>query len=137
MLHGVFRKVRQRRVGGVLENRESIGILHILVGIDQPTNQFVVAVGGEAVLLVVIARNGLGVQAVQAQHFFTCWLVPSDGIHARERRNPLAECAAGSKSVFVFAPFVVRIVVIPAAQVVARGGLAAHLTERLQQAVLA
>src|SRR5258708_30190066 len=55
MLNGMLRKMGQRGVGGAFENRESIGITNVPVRIDQPTNQLVVTVRGEAVLVVVIA----------------------------------------------------------------------------------
>ena len=55
MLYGMLRKMRQRNVGGAFENRESIGITNVPVRIDQPADELVVAVRGEAVLVVVIA----------------------------------------------------------------------------------
>jgi hypothetical protein len=55
MLYSMLRKMRQRSIGGAFENRESIGIAGVPVRIDQPTDQLVVAIRGEAILLVVIA----------------------------------------------------------------------------------
>src|ERR1700694_2048733 len=48
MLHGLLWKMRQRHVSSALKNRQSLGITNILVRIDQPTDQLVVTVGGEA-----------------------------------------------------------------------------------------
>src|SRR6266446_7011574 len=68
MLHGFLGKMRQRRVRGALKNRKSLGITNILVRIDQPTDQLVVAVGGETVFFVERSRDRLRIEAVQAQN---------------------------------------------------------------------
>src|ERR1700730_14659357 len=43
MLHGLLWKMGQRRVRSAFKNRQSLGVTNILVRIDQPTDQLVVA----------------------------------------------------------------------------------------------
>src|ERR1700674_1462941 len=84
MLHGFLWKMRQRRVSSALKNRKSLGITNIVVRIDQPTNQLVVAVGGETVVFVERSRDRLRIEAVQAQNFGPRFGVFRNCVIARE-----------------------------------------------------
>ena len=138
MFDGMSRQMRERRVRGVLEDRQRLRVFDVGVRIDEAEQQFVVGIGGEAVFDVEVGRDGLRVEAIEAQHLLAGLVVAGDGVGAGQRRYPLAEGAGGGKAVVeILAVVVVGIVVIPAAQIFAGRGHAGHLAKRLQQAVIA
>src|SRR5205823_10524972 len=70
VLNGFPGQMRQGGVRRMFENAIRIGIANTSVRIDQSTYQLVVAVGGEAVVLVKISRDRLTVEQMQTQNFF-------------------------------------------------------------------
>src|SRR5579872_1326328 len=128
-------QVRQRSLRGFRQNRERIGIADVLVRVDETTNKFVVRVGGKASVFVEVSADGLGVQTVQAEDFFSRVWGGVDGIRARKGRDPLSEGAAGGKTDFKKMIFIVGVVLIPASEVVARRRLTNHRAKGLEQAV--
>jgi hypothetical protein len=125
MLNRVPRKMRQGSVSGMVKNREGVAVANIFVRIHEPANNFVVAIRRKSILIVIIAGNGFGIEAIQSQHFLAGRFVACDGVHARQRRYPLTEGATRGESIRV-AILVIRVVAIPAANVFAGTGLAAH-----------
>src|SRR5262249_2490777 len=128
----------QMRNGGfrrALQNRQSIGIACIFIGIDKSEHQLVKAVRREAVFIVKIGGNGFRIKLIQAEHFLAACVGTGDGVVAGQGRDPLPEGRGGGKAGIVLVPVVIRVVVIPAAQVWARGGLSCHLAKRLKQAI--
>ncbi len=97
MLHGLSRQVGQRSICCALQNREGVRITDVLVRIYQPAYQLVVAVRRKTILLVKIAGDRPGVQAVQPQHLVPSGWRTGDGVAPRQRGNPLAKSAAGAK----------------------------------------
>src|SRR5579871_2280540 len=57
VLYRMFREVRQRRIGGAIENGERIRVADILMRIDQTANNFVIAIRWKAILVVIVPRN--------------------------------------------------------------------------------
>src|SRR3984893_491158 len=113
VLHGFLWKMRQRRVSSALKNRQSLGITNIGVRIDQPTNQLVIAVGGETVVFVERSRDRLRIEAVQAQDSVARFGIFRNCVMACQRRYPLTESCRWSKTRIKSVPVVVWIVVIP------------------------
>jgi hypothetical protein len=74
----------------VLEDSESVGIVDVSVGIDEAAHEFVVAVGGEAIVFVELGRDGFGVETIEPKNFLARGGIAGDGIVAGERGNPLA-----------------------------------------------
>jgi hypothetical protein len=83
MFDGSLRQVRQRHVCGVFEDGEGVGVAHKLVRIDEPADEFVVAISGETVVRIKIAGDGFGVKLIEAKHFFADGVVGADGVGAR------------------------------------------------------
>ena len=77
--------MRQRSIGRVFEDAVSIGIAGQLVRIDQSTHQLVVTVGGEAIVLVKISCDSLGIETIQAQNLVACLLISGNRVATRQR----------------------------------------------------
>src|SRR5271165_1863179 len=98
------------------------------MGIDQAQQQLVVGVSREPVFVVEVAGDSLSIKAIEPNHFFTCCVVSGNGVGPSQRRDPLAEGAARGKAlVETFAVVVIRIVVVPSTEILARRGYAGHL----------
>src|SRR5580704_4767459 len=63
-------QVPQSGVRRLLKNREGLRVLYQRVRIEKSQQQLVVGVGGETVLDVEVGGDGLGVEMIEADHFF-------------------------------------------------------------------
>jgi hypothetical protein len=124
------------RVGGRFENAISVRVAGQPVRLHESTNQFVLTVSGEAIVLVEISRNRLCLQAVQAKNLVANRLISIDRIGTRPGGDPLTEgccrCETGTER----APVELRIIEKPAPQFITRGRLPAHMAEGLKQAIV-
>src|SRR5260370_21108799 len=69
VLDSRFGQMGKGGVGSAFQNGESVRVGDEFVGIDQAANEFVVAVGGEAILFVEIAGDGLSGDTSEARDF--------------------------------------------------------------------
>src|SRR2546423_5258718 len=89
LLDGLGWQMRQGGVGSLLENRKRLRIADVLVRINQPANQLVVAVSREPVLFVELSGDDLCVEPVQAQDFLSRGLRSGNRVIPCQRRYPL------------------------------------------------
>ena len=107
------------------------------MGIDEAADEFVVAVGGEAIVFIEVWRDGLCVEAVEAENLFASGGILGGGVVAGERGNPLAEGASGGKAGVAVLEMEIGDVLVPAAEFFAGGGLARHGAEGFEEGVFA
>ena len=136
MLNGVGGQMRQRRIGCFFQDGERVGIATVLVRIDEPTNQLVITIGREAIVLVELPVNSLRIEAIQAQHFVTRGRRSRNRIRACQRRHPLPKRRRRREARVKGMPIVVGLVTVPSAQVLARRRPPSHRPKRFQQAVI-
>ena len=127
--------MRNGCLGRALQHGKRVRIARELVRVNQPQQQLVIAVSGEAILVVEIFGDSLRVQPVQPQHFFTSLPGARDGIIAGQRRNPLPESCTGGEAGIVLVPVIIWVIVVPAPQIRARSGLSGHLAKWFQQTI--
>src|ERR1700693_742667 len=99
--------------------------------VDQSAHQLVVAIRGKAIFVIKIARDGLGVKAIQPQDLFSRCGIAGYSVSPGQRGNPLTERSTRRESNIDAVAVVVRIVMIPTAQIRAWGRLPGHLAKRL------
>src|SRR5205809_7478507 len=67
-INGFARQMRNGCFGSAIQNRESVEVVNISLGVDEAENEFVEAVGRETVFVVELLRYSFCVQAVEAQN---------------------------------------------------------------------
>src|SRR5208337_115815 len=122
------RQVRQDDIGGAREHVESRGVMRENVRVRKTYRQLVVDVTWETVILIELA-DGLEGCRVAANHAVDLGVdggVALDGVHPRQRRDPLPEGARGRETIGG----------VPAAEFVAGGGQPLAEAKRAEETVV-